>query len=246
MTLLVETLSISVTMILLSALPLFSETIRRHSKFFFLLGTGALSGILLFDLLPDLFEMGGLSSLWGMGVVWIVYSAFHLSHLHHHESSEEHSEIAHAHTDRESHIYLFLSSMIGHCIASGVLLVTSEGLTAGLNRTVFWALLSHKAYESLTVSSILIERQSKTRKALIALAIYAGSLPTGVLLTYRYRSSLTPSIALLVTSLAAGTLLGCLMYDFILPSFAHLKRRRLDSIWILMGLIMTQLMMRVL
>lgn len=250
MTLLVETLVISVCMLLLSALPIFSESVRRYSKLFFLLGTGALSGILLFDLIPDLFEMGGSFSLWGGGAVWVLYSILHLSHLKHHKTAGDlgsggHAH-AHAHAGHEKNSYLFLGSMIGHCLASGVMLVASDGLAVGLNRTVFLALLSHKAYEALTVSSILIERQSDRKSALYSIAMYAASLPVGVILTYCCRSILTPSVALMATSLAAGTLLGCLMYDFLLPSLQHLKARRIDSAWILVGLILTQVMMRML
>ncbi|MFX6201682.1 hypothetical protein ABTF50_19990, partial [Acinetobacter baumannii] len=58
-----ETICISACIAILSAVPLFLEVARRYSKLFFLLGTGALSGILAFDLIPDLFELGGSSSL---------------------------------------------------------------------------------------------------------------------------------------------------------------------------------------
>lgn len=234
MTLLIETLTISVSMMLLSGLPLFSRTIRSYSKLFFLLGTGALSGILLFDLLPDLFEMGGSASLWGVGVVWTIYSLLHMSHLGHHKSSDEHPK----------HTHFFLASMSGHCLASGILLVVSGGLAGGINRTVFLALLSHKAYEALTVSTILLERQNSRQKAILSIALYSLSLPLGVILTYGFRSVITPSVALIATSLAAGTLLGCLFFDFFLPSLSHLKTRRLDFGWIVVGVALTQLMMR--
>jgi zinc transporter ZupT len=241
MSLLTETLIISACMILLSGLPLFSRRLREHSRFFFLLGTGALSGILLFDLIPDLFEMGGSQSLWGVGAVWALYSILHLTHLKHHKDPDAPEALVHHHHGPSS---FFLVSMVGHCLASGILLVASEGLAGGLNRTVFLALLSHKAYEALTVSSILIEREGSRAKAAVSIAIYSISLPVGVALTYYFRSVLTPSIAMIATSLAAGTLLGCLIYDFILPSLVYLKARRRDAAWILIGLILTQFMMR--
>jgi hypothetical protein len=81
MNLLVETLVISGGMSLLSVLPLFSAQVRKHSHLFFLAGTGALAGLCVFDLLPDLYELGGNSSFLITGVVWVVYSLMHLFHI---------------------------------------------------------------------------------------------------------------------------------------------------------------------
>jgi zinc transporter ZupT len=241
MSLLFETWIISAGMALLSGLPLFSRTIRSYSKLCFLLGTGALSGILFFDLLPDLYEMGGAKSLWGVGAVWALYSLFHLTSLGHHEHLPEAAETGHSH-DRG--VAFFLASMSAHCLASGVLLVASEQLAPAINRTVFLALLSHKAYEALTVSSVLMERQKSRSQALLSIALYAISLPLGVVMTYAFRSVLTPGVALVATSLAAGTLLGCLIFDFFLPSLGYLKRRKRDFAWIAAGFAMTQILMR--
>jgi zinc transporter ZupT len=234
-----ETIWISACIAVLSAVPIFLEAARRYSRFFFLMGTGALSGILAFDLLPDLFELGGTSSLWGVGVVWLLYSLLHLSHLKHHDhAGEEHSPHAHGGST------MFLASMVAHCMASGMLLVASQGLNQSLSRTVFWALLAHKAYEALTVSSVLLEREKSRARTIASVAAYALSLPAGVALTYSFRAYLTPFVAMLVTSLAAGTLLGCLLFDFLLPSLRRMKKKRIEIAWIVAGLLLTQAVMR--
>ncbi len=243
MSLLLETTIISLCMIVLSALPLFSTSLRRYSKLFYLLGTGALAGILLFDLLPDLFEMGGKESLIGVGIVWIAYSLFHLVHLKYHK---KHDDQIHAHGHSHGNLNIFLASMISHCIASGILLVVSLGYSESLNHTVFWALLAHKAYESLTVSSVLIEREKSRAKAIFSVSLYALSLPLGVLLTFLFRGLLTPSVAMLATSLAAGTLLGCLIFDFLLPSMHQVRNRWAAMGWITLGLMTTQLLLKTL
>lgn len=244
MSLLIETGIISLCMILLSALPLFSTRLRQYSKLFYLLGTGALAGILLFDLLPDLFEMGGSRSLIGVGIVWIAYSLFHLSHLFYHKRQGD--DLIHAHGHTHGNLKFFLASMIGHCIASGILLVVSRGFSENLNHTVFWALLAHKAYESLTVSSVLIEREKSRTRAVISVSLYALSLPLGVALTFLFRSLLTPSVAMLTTSLAAGTLLGCLIFDFLLPSLSQVRNRWVALAWIFVGLFTTQVLLKTL
>lgn len=231
-TLLVETLLISACMLFFSGLPLLSESVRRHHKLFFLVGTGALGGILFFDLLPDLVGLGGAPSLWSVGAVWILYSIFHFSHLGHHHDGTQHATLP------------FLFSMIAHCLASGLLLATSDGVSQGLNRSVFLALIAHKAYEAMTVSSVLLEKQKMRVRALLSILAYSLALPIGVLLTYFFRAQFTPKIALIAMSLAAGTLLGCLLFDFVIPSLGHVRNRRLDVAWIIAGLTLTQLIMR--
>lgn len=242
-----ETLLISGIMLILSALPLFSERVRRHAKLFFLLGTGALTGLLLFDLLPDLVEMGGRSSLLGAGIVWAIYSLLHLSHVRYHKlEGQSETQHVHHHHGHGGSLFFFLASMISHCVASGMLLVLSDGLANQINRTVFLALLAHKGYEALTVSSIMIERQKSRSKALVSLGLYSLSLPAGVIVTLCFRSVFTQSIALVATSLAVGSLLGCLMFDFLIPSFSAIRTRRYDVAWVAVGLLLTQLVMRTL
>lgn len=250
MNLLLETLIISGGMSLLSVLPLFSARVRKHSHLFFLAGTGALVGLCAFDLLPDLFEMGGRSSFLIAGVVWVIYSLMHLFHLghHHHGHDHSHGEGEHGgghHGDQESEPYIpFLVSMMVHCFASGILLVASNALSVGMGKTVFLALLAHKGYESLTVSSVLVERIKTQRQRVLALAGFALSLPVGVVFALCFQDSVNQKVALVATSLAVGSLLGCLIFDFFLPSVAHLKTRKIDFGWVVVGLLVTQAMMR--
>lgn len=245
MSLALETACISLCIAVLSSVPLFLSAARTHAKLFFLLGTGALSGILVFDLIPDLFELGGSSSLWGVGVVWLFYSLLHMTHLKHHNHASKTHGNEHQHHSHGSSSF-FLLSMVAHCMASGMLLAASQNLAQGLSRTVFWALLAHKAYEALTVSSVLLEKEHSRARTIASIILYSASLPAGVVLTYTFRSYLTPFIAMLITSLAAGTLLGCLIFDFLLPSLTRMKNRRLDIAWILAGLLVTQALMRAL
>jgi zinc transporter ZupT len=125
-----------------------------------------------------------------------------------------------------------------------MLLVASQGLAPTLSRTVFWALLAHKGYEALTVSSVLLEKEDSRARTIASVAIYALSLPVGVLLTYNFHALLTNYVAMIVTSLAAGTLMGCLCFDFLLPSLRRMKKRRSELVWIAAGLCLTQVMMR--
>ena len=246
--LLTETLIISLGMAAVSAIPLFSHTVRKFSSLFYLLGTGALSGILFFDLLPDLFELGGKTSLWSVGVVWVIYSLIHVFHLRHHghEHGSEIEKAVHNHHGHGENSSFFLFSMVSHCFASGILLVTSEEFSTGLNRSIFLALLAHKLYESLTVSTVLIEKQKSHTKSIFSIGFYSLSLPLGVGFTILFRAYLTPQIALFATSLAAGTLLGCLIFDFLIPSIAQVRKRWTTLGWIAAGLLSAQFLMKAL
>jgi zinc transporter ZupT len=248
MGLLSQTMIISVSMIILCLLPLFSKSVRRHSSLFYLLGTGALFGICFFDLLPDVFEIGGNHGLAVMGLVWLVYSAahlFHLGHHHHHHDSEPGADPRETRSHGKGSILPLLGSMMAHCFASGMLLVVSSDLPKRIAWTVFLALVAHKAYESLTVSTVLLQRHEKPREALLAIGAYAFSLPVGVLVTLLFRSVITQNVAILITSVAVGTLLGCLVFDFLVPSVRLMRQKASNGGWIMAGLLMSQLLLRI-
>ena len=73
-----------------------------------------------------------------------------------------------------------------------------------------------------------------------SISAYALSFPMGVALTYMLGSLVTQNVALLATSFAVGTLLGCLIFDFLMPSLTHIKSRRFDLAWVFVGLFVTQ------
>jgi zinc transporter ZupT len=235
-----EVTIISLFMVVCAALPLFWPLARRHAADLFLLGTGAMFGICFFDLVPDVFALGGGSSLWIMGGVWALYSVAHLLHLGHHHPHAGEEEDGHAHT---SSFGLFFGSLAAHCFASGMLLAVSAGLSRRVAVTVFVALLAHKIYESLLLASILMlqRRSAGWRAGMIAL--YAAGLPAGAAATALFEGSINQQVAVLISSVAVGTLLGCLIFDFLLPSLSELRRQRVRAAWILAGLLLTQWVM---
>ena len=242
-----ETLILTVTILASTAIPFFWKQNHKKNSLMFLIGTGALTGIVIFDLLPDLWTLGGAKSFWMLLVVWIAYSVLHKFKIgsHHHDvpGSGEHTSVSHI---RESSIFFILSSMMAHCFASGVLLVIASDLSSGLAKNVFYALCAHKVYEALTVSSVVVEKLKTRLKIGFALVGYSMSLPVGVILSVVFRSSLSSNVALIATSLAAGTLLGCLVFDFWMPTLSHLRHSKKDLSWLIVGLLMTQLILLVL
>jgi zinc transporter ZupT len=245
--LLVETAALAAGIALFSGLPLFFYSqVKRHSRFLFLVGTGAMFGLCFFDLLPDVLEIGGKSSFYIIGVVWLIYSLIHLFHLGHHESDHDHDcSDTHGNGGGHSHSFaLFCGSLITHCFASGILLALSHGLSTQVANTVFLALVAHKGYEALMFSSILMKQQFSRLTQLVLLSIYSLSLPMGVALAYVLRDALSQDLAVMMSSVAVGTLLGCLIFDFMIPTIRQLRQRRIEILWIGLGLLLTQLVMK--
>jgi zinc transporter ZupT len=251
-----QTLLLAVCMALFSVLPLLSATVRRHSRDLFLIGTGALFGICFFDLVPDVFELGGGSSLVIVGAVWLLYSVIHLFHLQHHHHPDQGAAHAKAHHE-EPHEHdpeamqhhgfsLFFGSLVAHCLASGMLLTVSQSFSERIAHTVFLALLAHKTYESLLLSSILVEQHRSRAQQAGLIAVYSLALPVGAYLTQLFQEDVTQKVAVVISSIAVGTLLGCLIFDFLLPSIRQLRGQRLAlprAGWILFGLGLTRIVM---
>jgi zinc transporter ZupT len=176
-----------------------------------------------------------------MGGVWILYSIAHLLHLGHHEHEIDSHDCA---SSRSSVGFgLFFGSLAAHCFASGLLLSVSHGLSARIAGTVFAALFAHKAYESLLFTSILLEqRRSRLWKGMMV-AAYALALPVGVAAASLFGAHLHQQVAVLISSIAVGTLLGCLLFDFLIPSLRQIESLRYKAGWILFGLALTRVVM---
>lgn len=241
MSLLVETLILASGISFFTALPLIFINIKNYSKYLFLIGTGAMVGICFFDLLPDVFELGGYSSLGIIGIVAVFYSAIHIFHSH-----PEHNHVNTAsHSIKSSRALLvFLGSLMAHCFASGMLLAISHALSQKVASTVFLALAAHKGYEAMMLSSILLEQACSKAKKIGLMVLYVFSFPAGVLVTYLFKESFDQEVAVLISSVAVGTLMGCLVFDFLIPSLKQLKTKRLQVLWIVGGLFLTQIIMK--
>lgn len=132
-----------------------------------------------------------------------------------------------------------------------MMLAVSLQFSPFMAKTIFLVLLTHKAYEAVSISSIVLARSQK-KFFLIFGAIYTAMFPLGVLLTFfaesLLRGSLSPDAfqkaALFIMSLSLGGLLGCLVFDFLLPSWGRLKERPSSFAWLALGLVLTLTVMR--
>ncbi len=229
MGLVVQSATLVAGIVLLSCLPMFVGAAKKYSKVFFLTGTGAMFGLCLFDLLPDVFERGGKLSLLLIAVILITYALLH--------------GLSHKHNSEQPFFVLFISLLV-HCFASGMFLALSNELSVKTSQAVFIALCIHKSYEALMFSFILVDRGFSILRKILFLGLYAASLPFGVVTTWLFRDSFSELMATSLSSIAVGSLIGCLIFDFLFPSLQKIRARRIEVAFIALGLVLTQLVLR--
>lgn len=235
--LITETIIVTLAIGALCVLPLISKRVRSHSGVLVLTGTGAMLGLCIFDLIPDVYEMGGAKGVVLTAAIWALYSLLHVFHLdQHHQQTYEGAVVTPS--------PFFFVAITGHCFASGMLLTVSRSFSVVLSGNVYAALLIHKAYEALTVSSILVGNTKSRAGSVGVIGAYTLSFPLGVGLAMLLGDTKGQYIALAISGIAVGTLLGCLIFDFVIPSFFELKQRRSHLAWIVFGLLLTQFVMK--
>jgi zinc transporter ZupT len=237
--LLLQTAILTFGMLAVCSLPLVFKGVEKWSALIFLFGTGALLGVCAFDLLPDVIAIGGPTSLSISILVGVGYCILHIVHLRYHQPDSG-AEYHHHHVHSFS---AFFSSLVSHCFASGMLLTVSRNFSGTLSSAVFLALLAHKGYESLVLISVVLQQQISRLRIFMVIGIYCLALPFGAGLAYLLQDKMSQIIAMYITSFAVGSLLGCLIFDFVIPSYHQVRRRWLHATWVLLGLVLTGLIM---
>jgi zinc transporter ZupT len=145
--------------------------------------------------------------------------------------------------------FFLMAAMVSHCFSSGMLLVISHELSAKVAASVFLALIGHKGYEALSVSVLLSQRTKDLKRFALCAFAYSVSFPLGVIATIALTRVLGPTtsptviktFAIVVASVAVGSLAGCMVNDFLIPSIQHVRARRHHVAWMLLGVGLTLL-----
>ena len=253
--LLQKTFIIAFTMLFFAFVPVLISARKRVSSPFLLLGTGSLLGLVCFDLIPNMLRIGGEVGLLLVVLVWALYSAFHWAS--HRPAASSTLAAAGAATfqpapderlrirSRIGVVPPFLFSMLLHCFASGVILVVSMRFAPSFSRAFFFAILTHKSFEAVIVSFMLLNQVTSRTRAFALLFIYCATLPLGVALAATFDADLKLDVAKVVSGVGLGTLLGCLQFDFIVPCIDRIRERKIDFAWVVAGFALTEWMMRV-
>jgi zinc transporter ZupT len=234
-----ETAAITLVIGGFAFLPRYSAWAHNNSRVLLLVGTGALASLLIFDLIPDLVDIGGVTAIYGVIGVWLIYSLIHLFHTDH---QVDHPDGHSAHASHTS-LKTFLLSMIFHSASSGMLLYLAHSYSRQASLSVFFALLLHKAYEALSVSLLLSREEKHHHGSKVWLVLYGLSFPIGVALSLALEKVFDlplqegglRTVAVLTASFAVGSLLSCLIHDFVLPSIEQIKNDFRALFWVLLG-----------
>lgn len=232
-------------MLIFAAIPVIVPKIRRFYRPLFLFGTGALLSLCLFHLIPDMFQIGGVSGLSLAFAAWLIYSLIHLYHSHHHVHVEpqQHEEAcndsSHDHSVNHHSPYPFYVAITIHCFSSGLFLGVSDHFSPQISHAIFLALIAHKAYEAMAVSSLLVSFRRPLFWTLGLVTIYVASFPIGYVLAQALDNQMSHLIILSISGVAVGSLLGCLILDFIVPSYHLLKLARSQVVWLVLGALLT-------
>ena len=201
------------------------------------LATGMMTGLCCFGLLPEAAEEGGVLSLALTLLVAVIYSCFHLRHLHQHNASANYG--THVHGDADRPLGILAMAIFVHSLLDGSLLVISNGLLSHAATPVTVSLWIHKAFEALSLASLVYWRVPNRGQAVRWLTAYVLSFPCGVFLTawlaQTFATDSMERVALVIMSVAIGNLIGCLIFDFILPSIGRFKQHRGEVYWLLGG-----------
>lgn len=227
-----------------AAFPALVARARKPSHILLLLSTGGMVALYFGELIPEVLHEGGWLSVVIILGVWALFSR--IPGLHHHGSGEEHA----GHHHEDSYPGLLVLSMSAHGLASGALLFTASNLSGFAADAAFGALLAHKGYEAISVSTLLREKIAGTRRYLALLTIYVLSFPVGYLgaatagwaLGGGLDAEHVEQAATILGSLAIGTLMSCMLHDFLQPSVRRIRERRSEAVWLVFGAVISLLL----
>lgn len=227
MSLVTAALIVSLEIALFMALPFMFGGIRKFTRPLMIIGALVLFAFCFLDLIPEMMELGGAASLLIVAFAWAIFTGIH--YLQAHDHSKDHETGL---ENSQAGAYLLLSMAL-HCFAGGMLLVGSYEISANLAFHVFVGLLAHKAFEAIAVASAIADKVSSRRQLFLSAGIYAISFPAGVVTTIGARAmadgvstQVIETIAMVITSVAVGSLLGCLLQDYLIPAYRGLRGAR--------------------
>ena len=246
-TLLFETIAITLSTMICAMVPTLLGAKGQLPRGLLPLATGTMTGLCLFGLLPEAGKEGGALSLGLAVVVAAVYSLVHLRHLihhadeagMHHHGESAHDVIGHSHGSIARSLAIVVAAIFVHSLLDGALLVITTGFSVQAAAPVTISLGIHKAFEALSLSALITSRSRNPRQARNWLLAYIVSFPCGVAVAAAAREFLAPDImqrlALMIMSVALGSLIGCLIFDFVMPSLSRCKQYRDEALWLVGG-----------
>ena len=226
--------SLGVTLVAIAGgiLPLLRKWTHRQLHTFVAFGAGTILGAIFFHLLPDSLALGSAEMtsamiLTGFLIILLIERILLKEHTHSHEES-----------NLAKHELVSLTTLVGlsvHSIAGGF------GLAVGMvdvqvGFIIFIAIISHKATESFSLTTIFRLADFSAKKTIGLLILFSIMTPLGSLLSLPFIHTLNDINLSIPTGLTAGTFLYVATLDLIPEAFHGCDRRLLPFFWMLLGI----------
>lgn len=208
-------------------LPLIRNWDRRHLPTILSLAAGLMLGSAFFHLIPDAFSETGKSIsiyiLAGFLFLFLIekFITVHICEIF----------------DCEVH-HLGISAFIGiaiHTLTDGIAL-GSGLMVPGLGVVVFLAIVSHKAPELFSLTSVLIHSGTSRWKIFWVNLIILALIPFGAILAYGLLKPSDPNWIGRAVGFSAGTFLHISLSDLLPEAHRHSSNRVLTTLALLLGL----------
>ncbi len=227
-TLLIYLVIIMLTAWLGGAIPLFFRWRSLVIHLFISFGAGILLGAAFLHMLPDAAQyIGpqlGLPALLGFLTLYVM-EKFVMTHPCPADHCEYH------HVGMAAFVGLSLHSLItGMSLGAGIM-VPKLGLV------VFLAVLLHKLPASLSLSSILVKENYKTKTIALIILIFSLMIPLGALGTYVFALHSAKKVIGILIAFSSGTFLHVAADDLLPEVHSHFKHRKESLLTFFVGLI---------
>jgi zinc and cadmium transporter len=213
-------------------LPLLGRWNHRQLHMFVAFGAGTILGAIFFHLLPDSLRLGSPDLAGGMmlvGFIAILLVERILLKEHSHTADE---------SSRSKHELVSLTALVGlsaHSLAGGFGLAVGM-VDAEVGLIIFIAIISHKATEAFSLSTIFRLAEFSKKKTIGLLVLYSFMTPIGALISLPFIHALKDIDLSIPTGLTAGTFLYVATLDLIPEAFHGTGNRLMPFFWMLLGM----------
>jgi zinc transporter ZupT len=187
---------------------LFALRFRTHLQYILGFTAGVVFGVVIFDVIPEIFKIIGQIGISYEGPMIALVSGFLIFHLLEQLVASHHaSEIEGPATHKIPAIgFVSAGGLIAHSFLDGVGIGLAFQAGVGLGLTITIAVIAHDFSDGLNTVSLMLRHGNRTRNAALMLAAGAAAPVLGVLATFLFNISATGLVLYL------GFFAGFLLY----------------------------------
>jgi zinc transporter ZupT len=213
--------------------PLFRKWSDRQLHLFIAFGAGTILGAIFLHLLPDALEMGSAGTVSAMvltGFLGILLVERILLGHKGHSSGDSYLQ---------KHRLVGITALVGlsaHSLSAGFSLGVGL-IDPAIGLVIFLAIITHKATEAFSLSTILRLAQFSGTRTILLLLIYSFMTPAGALISLPFVRSLARIDLSIPTGLTAGTFLYVATLDLLPEAFHGNAQKYLPFVLLCAGIL---------